>query len=101
MQNAIAYNTSKGALNTLAKDMAVKWARYGILVNAIAPGHFPTEMTRGVLEKSQQMLAPLIPLRRLGGEEDLKGIIVFLSSPASDYITGNIITADGGFHAMS
>lgn len=99
-QNTIAYNTSKGAVITLTKDMAVKWARYGIYVNGIAPGFFPTHMSGGLLEKNKHLVLPLIPLRRLGGDDDLKGAIVFLCSAASDYITGHILMVEGGQTAM-
>ncbi len=98
--NAVAYNASKGALNTLTKDLAVKWASYGIYVNAMAPGFFPTHMSGGLLEKNQHLVLPQIPLNRLGGDNDLKGAIVFLSSAASDYITGHILMVEGGQTAL-
>ncbi len=100
IQNAVAYNVSKGAVNILTKELAVKWARYGINVNAIGPGYFPSHMSDALLEKNRQMIEPIIPFRRLGGDDDLKGSIVFLSSDASNYITGHIIMVDGGFLAM-
>ncbi len=99
-QNTIAYNTSKGAVITLTKDLAVKWARYGIYVNGMAPGFFPTHMSGGLLEKNQHLVLPRVPLNRLGGDDDLKGAIVFLSSAASDYITGHILMVEGGQTAM-
>jgi len=95
-QNTVAYNASKAAVNTLTKDLACKWARYGIYVNAIAPGFFPTHMSGGLLEKNQHLILPKVPLNRLGGEDDLKGAIVFLSSAASDYVTGHCIMVEGG-----
>lgn len=95
-QNTVAYNASKGALNTLTKDLAVKWARFGIYVNAIAPGFFPTHMSGGLLEKNQHLILPKVPLGRLGGDDDLKGAVVFLASAASDYITGHCIMVEGG-----
>ncbi len=98
--NAVVYNTSKGAVATMTKDLAVKWARYGINVNAVAPGFFPTHMSKALLEKNLDSVLLRVPFKRLGGEEDLKGIIVFLSSAASDYITGQFITVDGGQAAM-
>lgn len=100
IQNTVAYNTSKGAVVALTKELAVKWARYGIYVNAIAPGFFPTHMSRGLLEKNQHLLLPKVPLDRLGGEDDLKGPIVFLSSAASDYVTGQCLLVEGGMAAM-
>lgn len=95
-QNTVAYNATKGAVITLTKDLAVKWARYGINVNAIAPGFFPTHMSGGLLEKNKHLVLPKVPLNRLGNEGDLKGPIVFLSSAASDYITGHVLMVEGG-----
>jgi NAD(P)-dependent dehydrogenase (short-subunit alcohol dehydrogenase family) len=94
--DSVAYSSSKGAVLTMTKDLAVKWARFGINVNAICPGWFPTSLNGKFLEKNAEKLIPRIPLGRFGGKEDLKGLIVFLSSAASDYITGQIIVADGG-----
>jgi gluconate 5-dehydrogenase len=99
-QNTPPYNATKAAVITLTKDLAVKWARYGIHVNAMAPGFFPTHMSGGLLQKNQHLVLPRIPLNRLGGDEDLKGPIVFLSSAASDYITGICLMVDGGQTAM-
>lgn len=99
-QNTVAYNASKGAVITLTKDLAVKWARYGIYVNALAPGFFPTHMSKRLLEKNQHLVLPRVPLNRLGNEDDLKGPIVFLSSAASDYITGQCLFVEGGMTAM-
>jgi len=97
--NAIAYNTSKGALISFTKDLAVKWARYGIQVNAIAPGWFVTEMTKWVTEHHREKMMDRLLIKRYGGEEDLKGAIVFLASKASDYMTGHILCVDGGLTA--
>jgi NAD(P)-dependent dehydrogenase (short-subunit alcohol dehydrogenase family) len=98
--DAVAYNTSKGAINTLTKDLAVKWASYGIYVNAIAPGFFPTHMSKSLLGKNADIYLSQVPFGRFGGEEDLKGAVVFLSSAASNFITGQIINVDGGQMAM-
>jgi len=94
--NAIAYNTSKGALVSFTRDLAVKWARHGINVNAIAPGWFPSDMSEKVLERAGDRLRERIPLGRYGGPDDLKGAVVFLASAASDYVTGITIPVDGG-----
>ncbi|NPV89260.1 MAG: glucose 1-dehydrogenase [Firmicutes bacterium] len=99
IQNTVPYNASKGAVITLTKDLAVKWARYGINVNAIAPGYFPTDMSSGLLKKTIDLVMPRIPLNRLGSDHDLKGAVVFLSSAASDYITGQCLVVDGGMMA--
>jgi NAD(P)-dependent dehydrogenase (short-subunit alcohol dehydrogenase family) len=97
--DAVGYNASKGAVITLTKDLAVKWGQYNINVNAIAPGFFPTKMTKGVLEKGKNPILESTPLKRLGSEDDLKGAAIFLATKASDYVTGNILVVDGGTHA--
>lgn len=93
--DAIAYNTSKGALITLTKELAIKLAPYNIQVNAIAPGFFPTKITT-VFENHKKLITARIPAGRLGELSDLDGITLLLSGGASDYITGQIITIDGG-----
>ncbi|KGP73406.1 SDR family oxidoreductase [Pontibacillus yanchengensis] len=97
--DTVGYNASKGALITLTKDLAVKWGPYGVNVNAIAPGFFPTKMSKGVLEQGGDYILDRTPLNRFGSEEDLKGAALFLASKASDYVTGDILTVDGGMHA--
>jgi NAD(P)-dependent dehydrogenase (short-subunit alcohol dehydrogenase family) len=99
--NSVAYTASKGAVLAMTKDLAVKWARYGITVNAVCPGWFPTNMNYKHLQTFADKLIPRIPLGRYGGEEDLKGLIVFLSSLASDYITGQHFIIDGGQTALT
>ena len=98
--DSVVYTASKGAVLTMTKDLAVKWARYGIKVNAICPGWFPTSMNDKLLQALADTLLPRIPLSRYGGSEDLKGLIVFLCSAASDYITGQYVVVDGGQTAM-
>lgn len=97
--NAIGYSTSKGAVITFTKDLAVKWGAHGIQVNAIAPGFFPTKMSKGVLEMNGEKILMGTPLGKFGSENDLKGAAVFLAAPASDYITGVILAVDGGMTA--
>lgn len=97
--DAVGYSASKGAVIALTRDLAVKWARHGITVNAIAPGFFPTRMTQGVLERSQQYVEQTIPMGRVGRPGELKGVALFLASAASDYITGQVIVVDGGVTA--
>jgi NAD(P)-dependent dehydrogenase (short-subunit alcohol dehydrogenase family) len=97
--SAPPYNASKGGLVALTMDLAVKWARYGINVNAIAPGWFPSDLAATTLARSGDMLISRIPLGRLGGPDDLRGAVVFLSSPASDYVTGHTLAVDGGILA--
>jgi len=98
--DAIAYSASKGALITFTKDLAVKWAKYNIRVNAIAPGWFPTDMSQWVIEHHGQKLLNHIPLGRFGEGDELKGIVVYLASAASRYVTGTIIPVDGGYLAV-
>jgi NAD(P)-dependent dehydrogenase (short-subunit alcohol dehydrogenase family) len=95
VMDAIAYNASKGGVIAFTRDLACKWARHGINVNAIAPGWFPSEMTRHVLD-SRPGEVERIPLRRFGGSDDLKGAIVYLAAAASDYVTGHTLVVDGG-----
>ena len=99
VQDAIAYNTTKGALHTFTKDLAVKWIQYGIRVNAIAPGWFPTKMSAWQLEHYGEIIKQNIPMRRFGSDHELKGAIAFLASEASSYVTGHILAVDGGFMA--
>jgi gluconate 5-dehydrogenase len=95
---AIAYNASKGAVLTLTKDMAVKLARHGIRVNGIAPGAFDTDMMEHLRADPQRLKRFLatVPLRRSGGEDDIKGVVVFLASDAAAYVTGHTLVVDGG-----
>ena len=94
--DAIAYSASKGALITFTKDLAAKWAKYNIRVNAIAPGWFPTDMTEWVLGHHGQEILGLIPMGRYGEPEELKGAVVYLASEASRYVTGIVLPVDGG-----
>ncbi|MFS0787528.1 SDR family oxidoreductase [Shouchella sp. 1P09AA] len=94
--NAIGYSTSKAAVLHFTKDLARKWAAHNIHVNAIAPGFFPSKMTRGVLEENEALITAKNPMRRLGDDETLIGVMLFLASAASDYITGQVIAVDGG-----
>jgi len=96
LMDAVAYNASKGGVVAFTRDLAVKWARHGITVNAIAPGWFPTDMSRYLLERSGDVFLSRIPLGRFGAPADLAGTVVFLAGPASDYITGQTLLVDGG-----
>lgn len=99
LMDTIGYNTSKGAVITFTKDLAVKLGPHNINVNAIAPGFFPTKMSKVLIELGKNPILDSTPLRRFGTENDLKGAAVFLASPASDFITGDILVVDGGTHA--
>jgi gluconate 5-dehydrogenase len=94
--HTIAYNTSKAAVINFTRTLAGEWGRYNINVNAICPGFFPSRMSAGLLEKVQDAVIARAPLHRIGGEEDLKGSVVFLASEASRHITGQYLAVDGG-----
>lgn len=98
---AVAYNASKGAVLTLTKDLAVKLAPYGIRVNGIAPGPFLTDMMNHIRRDPTRLerYEATIPLRRCGDEDDIKGVVVFLASSASAYVTGHTLVVDGGLMA--
>lgn len=96
IMNTIAYNTSKGAVVNFTRDLACKWGRHGITVNCVAPGFFPTKMSRLIVDNHEHVLVEQTPLGRLGGEDDLKGLAVLLASDAAAHITGQIIAVDGG-----
>jgi NAD(P)-dependent dehydrogenase (short-subunit alcohol dehydrogenase family) len=97
----IAYGTSKGAVVNFTRTLAGEWGQYGITVNALAPGFFPSKMTKGVLEMhGADKLASHAPLRRLGDDDDLKGAALLFASAAGKHITGQILAVDGGVSAV-
>jgi gluconate 5-dehydrogenase len=97
----IAYNTSKGAVVNFTKALAGEWGQHGITVNAICPGFFPSKMTYGLLEKmGAEKMASHAPLRRLGDDEDLKGLTLLYASEAGKHITGQWLAVDGGVSAI-
>jgi NAD(P)-dependent dehydrogenase (short-subunit alcohol dehydrogenase family) len=99
--NGLAYGASKGGVSQLTRAMTEAWSRDGITCNAIAPGFFPTELTAPVYENPELLdsLAAQTTIGRNGVLSDLDGLTVFLASPASDYVTGQVIHLDGGFTA--
>ena len=99
--NVPGYAASKGAIGQLTKALANEWASHGVLVNAIAPGYINTDNAAPLAADPVRGPAILsrIPTGRWGEPDDLKGAIVFLASPASDYVTGSILTVDGGWLA--
>lgn len=94
--NSIAYGASKGALVNFTRDLAVKWAQHNIQVNAICPGFFVTPINIKMFNNAREEILREIPLGRTGGEDDLKGLTVLLSSDASNFMTGTVIPVDGG-----
>ncbi|HRO61052.1 MAG TPA: SDR family oxidoreductase [Burkholderiaceae bacterium] len=100
-QPTIAYNTSKGAVVNFTRALAGEWGQYGITVNALAPGFFPSKMTRGTIEKvGIEKLSARVPLQRIGDDDDLKGAALLFASDAGKHITGQILAVDGGLTAV-
>ena len=96
LADCIPYSASKGAIVAFTKDLARKWSKYNINVNAIAPGYFATKMSKYIIEHRRPQLMNSVPMQRLGEKDEIKGAAVFLASAASDYITGHILAVDGG-----
>ena len=99
--NVPSYAASKGGVVQVMKALANEWAPHGVNVNAIAPGYVRTDNTRALWddpERSSQILAR-IPAGRWGSTDDIKGPVVFLASPASDYVHGHVLVVDGGWLA--
>ncbi len=94
-----AYHTGKGALVNLSRALAVEWGCYGINVNCLCPGYFPTRLSEKLLQRIGDDLVAATPLRRLGEADDIKGVAAFLASEAARHITGQVIVVDGGFTA--
>lgn len=94
-----AYAASKGGIAQLTKALSNEWISKGINVNAIAPGYIDTDMNTALINDSNRNTAIMarIPAGRWGKPEDFKGVVVFLASPASSYVSGEIITVDGGW----
>jgi len=99
VMDAVVYSASKGAVIAFTRDLACKWAKHNIHVNAIAPGWFPTHMSEWIIEHRKEILLSHIPLGCFWGEDDLKGAIAFLASDASNYVTGQVLVVDGGASA--
>ncbi|MBC3878955.1 SDR family oxidoreductase [Undibacterium sp. FT79W] len=97
----IAYNTSKAAVINFTRTLAGEWGVHGITVNAIAPGFFPSKMTKGLLEHlGEEKIAREAPLQRIGDDEDLKGVALLFASDAGKHITGQTLAVDGGVSAV-
>ena len=99
--DSLPYGASKAGICQLTRAMAEAWSRHGITCNAIAPGFFPTELTAPVFDRedTRHWAAGQTAMGRNGEMEDLAGVTVFLASPASGYITGQVLPVDGGFTA--
>ena len=100
--HAAPYYASKGAVINLTRALAIEWAQHKINVNAIAPGFFPSEMTEQVFKNEDAMkhILSRTPMGRTGVPADLKAVLVYLASPASDFVTGQTIFVDGGWTAL-
>jgi gluconate 5-dehydrogenase len=97
----IAYNTSKGAAVNFTRALAGEWGQHGITVNALAPGFFPSKMTKGLLAAvGEEKMAAHAPLNRIGDDDDLKGAALLFASRAGKHITGQILAVDGGVSAV-
>lgn len=96
--NHAAYCTSKAAVVAFTRAMAVEWARYGVQVNAVAPGYFATDLNAGMRADPESLARVLraVPARRMGEAEELAAWLVLLAGPASDFMTGETIVVDGG-----
>jgi gluconate 5-dehydrogenase len=94
----VAYNTSKGAVINFTRVLGAEWGKYNITVNAIAPGMFPSKMSKGTLEAvGAENIARRAPLQRIGDDQDLKGVALLFASDAGKHITGQVIAVDGGY----
>lgn len=101
VMKTIAYNTSKGAAVNFTRALAGEWGAHGITVNALAPGFFPSKMTKGLLAAvGEDKMAAHAPLNRIGDDDDLKGAALLFASKAGKHITGQILAVDGGVSAV-
>jgi NAD(P)-dependent dehydrogenase (short-subunit alcohol dehydrogenase family) len=96
MPGTVGYNATKGGVVNMTRALAAEWGHYGITVNALAPGYFPSKMTEFVLGTFEADLVSRTPRGQLGGPNDLKGAALLLASDASAHVTGQIIAVDGG-----
>ena len=99
LPNQVAYAASKGGVDQMTKVMALEWAKLGVRVNAVGPTYFETELVTQIREDPERFkfINERTPMGRWGYLPELEGIIIFLASPASDFITGQTIYVDGGW----
>jgi gluconate 5-dehydrogenase len=97
---AVAYNASKGGLVSLTRALAGEWGVHGIAVNAICPGFIPSKMSRGILQSIGESVIAATPLRQLGTDDDMKGIVVLLAGAGARHISGQVFAVDGGITAV-
>jgi 3-oxoacyl-[acyl-carrier protein] reductase len=90
------YAASKGAINAFTRALAIELASRNVTVNAVAPGFIETDMSEAVRNKAGDLIKKMIPMRRLGQPEDVARVVVFLAGPDSAYLTGQVLTVDGG-----
>ncbi len=98
--DAVGYSASKAAVIGLTRDLAVKWALEGIRVNAIAPGFVETRMTTALLARRGERIVRDVPMGRIGRPDEIAAAVLFFASPASSYITGQVLAVDGGATAQ-
>jgi len=96
----VAYNSSKAAVVNLTRALAGEWGVYGITVNALAPGFFPTKMSGELMEKLGEETLKRVPLQRWGDGQDLKGAALLFASNAGKHVTGQVLAVDGGASAV-
>jgi NAD(P)-dependent dehydrogenase (short-subunit alcohol dehydrogenase family) len=99
LPNQLAYASAKGGVDQMTMIMALEWAKLGVRVNAIAPTYFETDMVKQIQEDKERFdfINQRTPMGRWGKLEEIEGIVIFLASPASDFITGQSIAIDGGW----
>jgi 3-oxoacyl-[acyl-carrier protein] reductase len=90
------YAASKGAVNSFTRALAVELAGRNVTVNAVAPGFIETDMSEAVRNKAGDLIKKVIPMKRIGRPDDVANVVLFLAGPASAYLTGQVLTVDGG-----
>ena len=100
MGGMIGYSAAKGGLINFTRALCAEWGRYGITVNAIAPGYFPTKLTAVILQKIETFMVEHTPMGKLGNDNDLKGAALLFASDAGGHISGQILAIDGGATAI-